>query len=147
MFIIQGLLNTPSLVLYGSKNRLKTCERFALLNPRILMRGARLTALLPFYRMRRLRTHNHLVCKWTLNRLAKLAKNFKWLSCLVSTYLYCAFASLAEWLSVLLSLQPINLKKKNMTYWKNLAISKISKNDINIIKTKYEIMKLIVAAN
>ena len=27
MFIIQGLLNTPSLVLYGSKNRLKTCER------------------------------------------------------------------------------------------------------------------------
>ena len=34
-----------------------------------------------------------------------------------------------------------------MTYWKNLAISKISKNDINIIKTKYEIMKLIVAAN
>ena len=54
MFIIQGLLNTQSLVLYGSKNRLKTCERFALLDPRILMRGARLTALLPFYRMRRL---------------------------------------------------------------------------------------------
>ena len=24
MFIIQGLLNTPTLVLYGSKNRLKT---------------------------------------------------------------------------------------------------------------------------
>ena len=54
MFIIQGLLNTPSLVLYGSKNRLKTCERFALLDPRIPMRGAGLTALLPFYRMRRL---------------------------------------------------------------------------------------------
>ena len=54
MFIIQGLLNTPSLVLYGSKNRLKTCERFALLDPRIPMRGSRLTALQPFYRMRRL---------------------------------------------------------------------------------------------
>ena len=54
MFIIQGLLNNPSLVLCGIKNRLKTCERFALLGPRIPMRGARLTALLPFYRMRRL---------------------------------------------------------------------------------------------
>ena len=54
MFIIQGLLNTPSLVLYNSKNRLKTRERFALLDPQILMRGARLTALLPFDRMRRL---------------------------------------------------------------------------------------------
>ena len=54
MFIIQGLLNTPSLVLYSSKNRLKTCERFVLLDPQILMRGVQLTALLPFYRMRRL---------------------------------------------------------------------------------------------
>ena len=54
LFIIQGLLNTPSLGLYSSKNRLKTCERFVLLNPRILMWGARLTALLLFYRMRRL---------------------------------------------------------------------------------------------
>ena len=33
-------------------------------------------------------THNHLVCKWTLNYLAKLAK---WLRCVVSTYLYGAF--------------------------------------------------------
>ena len=33
-------------------------------------------------------THNHLVCKWTLHHLAKLAK---WLSCVVSTYLYGAF--------------------------------------------------------
>ena len=33
-------------------------------------------------------THNHLVCKWTLNCLAKLAKS---LSCVVSTYLYGAF--------------------------------------------------------
>ena len=54
MLIIQGLLNTPSLVLYDSKNRLKTFERFALLHPRIPMWGAQLTALLPFYRMRRL---------------------------------------------------------------------------------------------
>ena len=54
MFIIQGLLNTPSLVLYGSKNRLKTCEQFAVLNPWIPMWGAWLTALLPFYRIRRL---------------------------------------------------------------------------------------------
>ena len=34
------------------------------------------------------RTHNHLVRKRTLNHLAKLAK---WLSCVVSTYLYGAF--------------------------------------------------------
>ena len=54
MSIIQGLLNTPSLVLYGSKNRLKTCERFVLLHPQIPMQGAQLTALLPFYWMRRL---------------------------------------------------------------------------------------------
>ena len=31
------------------------------------------------------RTQNHLVLKWTLNHLAKLAK---WLSCVLSTYLY-----------------------------------------------------------
>ena len=37
------------------------------------------------------RTHNHLVRKWTLNHLAKLAK---WLSCVVSTYLYGAFDSM-----------------------------------------------------
>ena len=36
----------------------------------------------------RTRTHNHLVCKWTLNHLAKAAK---WLSCVVSTCLYDAF--------------------------------------------------------
>ena len=35
-----------------------------------------------------IQTDNHLVCKQTLNRLAKLAK---WLSCFVSTYLYSAF--------------------------------------------------------
>ena len=34
------------------------------------------------------RTQKHLVHKWTLNHLAKLAK---WLSCVVSTYLYGAF--------------------------------------------------------
>ena len=33
-------------------------------------------------------THNHLVRKWTLNHLPKLAK---WLSCVMSTYLYSAF--------------------------------------------------------
>ena len=33
----------------------------------------------------RTRTHNHLVHKWTLNNLAKLAK---WFSCVVNTYLY-----------------------------------------------------------
>ena len=72
MFIIQGLLNTPSLVLYGSKNRLKTCERFALLDPRIPMRGARLTALLPFYRMRRLKTAS--------NKIGALIRSMKSLS-------------------------------------------------------------------
>ena len=34
------------------------------------------------------RTQNHLVRKWTLNHLAKLTK---WLSCVLSTYLYGAF--------------------------------------------------------
>ena len=34
------------------------------------------------------RTQNHLVCKQILNHLAKLAK---WLSCVLSTYLYGAF--------------------------------------------------------
>ena len=34
------------------------------------------------------RTQNHLGRKRTLNHLAKLAK---WLSCVLSTYLYCAF--------------------------------------------------------
>ena len=34
------------------------------------------------------RTYNHLVCKWILNHLARLAK---WLSCVVNTYLYDAF--------------------------------------------------------
>ena len=33
-------------------------------------------------------THNHLVCKGTINHLAKLVK---WLSCVVSTYLHNAF--------------------------------------------------------
>ena len=51
MFIIHGLLNTEGLVLYSSKNRLKTCEWFTLLNPQIPMQRAQLTALLPFYRM------------------------------------------------------------------------------------------------
>ena len=36
----------------------------------------------------RRRTQNHLVCKWALNHLAKLAK---WLSYVMSTYLYCTF--------------------------------------------------------
>ena len=36
----------------------------------------------------RIRTQNHLVCKQTLNHLAKLAK---WLSIVMSTYLYGAF--------------------------------------------------------
>ena len=36
----------------------------------------------------RIQTLNHLVLEWTLMHLAKLAK---WLSCVVSTYLYDAF--------------------------------------------------------
>ena len=35
-----------------------------------------------------IQSHNHLVCKKTLNHLTKLAK---WLSCVLSTYLYGAF--------------------------------------------------------
>ena len=37
----------------------------------------------------RIRNHNDLVCKWTLDHLANVA--LKWLSCVVSTYLYGAF--------------------------------------------------------
>ena len=52
---------------------------------------------------------NHLVCKQTLNHLAKLVK---WLNCVVSTYLYntfdCMFLSchvrVSEWIHTLLSL-------------------------------------------
>ena len=38
-----------------------------------------------------IQTHNHLVCKRTLSHIAKLAK---WLSCVVSAYLYGAFDSM-----------------------------------------------------
>ena len=44
--------------------------------------------ILKFKWLQLIRTHNHLVHKRTLNHLAKLAK---WLSCVVSTYLYGAF--------------------------------------------------------
>ena len=42
------------------------------------------------------RTHNHLVCKRTLNNLAKLAK---WLSCVVSThqYVFCHIPYFWNW--------------------------------------------------
>ena len=50
--------------------------------------------------------HNHLVCKGILNHLGKLAK---WLSFVVSTYLYCAFnwmfllchIRISEWIHIL----------------------------------------------
>ena len=50
--------------------------------------------------------HNHLVCRGTLNHLAKLAK---WLSCVVRTYLYGAFGCMflschiriSEWIHTL----------------------------------------------
>ena len=44
----------------------------------------------------RIGTHNHLVRKRTLNHLAQLAK---WLSSVVSTYVYCAFI----WLYVIIT--------------------------------------------
>ena len=51
-------------------------------------------------------THNHLVWKWTLDHLAKLTKR---LSCVMSTYLYCAFhcmlllfhVRISEWMHTL----------------------------------------------
>ena len=54
--------------------------------------------------------HNHLVRKWTLNHLAKLAK---WLSCVASIYLYGAFdcmllschVHISEWIKELLEIQ------------------------------------------
>ena len=62
-------INTPSLVLYGSKNRLITCERFALLDSRIPMWGVQLTALRPFYRMTRLGNNVRRQCQMnTLKR-------------------------------------------------------------------------------
>ena len=53
-----------------------------------------------------IQTHNHLVCTWTLKHLAKLAK---WLSCVLSTYLYSGFdcmllschVQVLEWLCTL----------------------------------------------
>ena len=51
-------------------------------------------------------THNHLVRKQTLNHLAKLAK---WLSCVVSTYLYGAFdcmSSSITWSSMSFRVNP-----------------------------------------
>ena len=56
-----------------------------------------------------IRTHNHLVCKQTLNHLAKLVK---WLSCVVSTYLYGAFecmllschVQVSEWIHTIVCL-------------------------------------------
>ena len=41
----------------------------------------------------RIRTHNHLVCKRTLNHLDKLPK---WLGCVVSTYLYSVYSACFE---------------------------------------------------
>ena len=77
MFIIQGLHNTPSLVLYGCKNRLKTCERFAFLDPQIPMWGARLTALLAFYRMRRLNMGPNTILSFRKNKWANSEKTYK----------------------------------------------------------------------
>ena len=53
------------------------------------------------------RTQNHLVCKRTLNHLAKLT--LQWLSCVLSTYLYGAFGCIflschvpvSEWIHTL----------------------------------------------
>ena len=60
-----------------------------------------------------IRTHNHLVRKRTLNHLAKLAK---WLSCVVSNYLYGAFdcmllsrhVHVSEWIYTLAAWMPKN---------------------------------------
>ena len=67
------------------------------------------------------RTHNHLVRKWTLNYLAKLAK---WLSCVVSTYLYDTFdymflschIRVSEWISVQLPECQGTLSSKQARY-------------------------------
>ena len=62
------------------------------------------------------RTRNHGVRKQTLNHLAKLAK---WLSCVVSTYLYGAFdcmvlschVRVSEWIcNVQMNLQPASTR-------------------------------------
>ena len=45
------------------------------------------------------RTHNHLVCKWTLNHLAKLASLVKWLSVCLRT----------KWLLIRVPLQSLKL--------------------------------------
>ena len=70
-------------------------------------------------------THNHLVCKWTLNHLAKLAK---WLTCVVSIYLYgayhCMFLSccvrISEWIHTLYLLEcqgtPCSKQAQNLTF-------------------------------
>ena len=69
-----------------------------------------------------IRTHNHLVRKRTLNHLAKLAK---WLSCLVSTYLYGAFDCMLLSCHVRMTLVSLKLKQ----YFKKISKPiKISKN-------------------
>ena len=54
----------------------------------LLLLVFKIVEILQFIDCNWIRTHNHLVHKRTLNHLAKLAK---WLSCVVSTYLYGAF--------------------------------------------------------
>ena len=64
------------------------------------------------------RTYNHLVCKWTLDHLVKLAK---WSSCVVYTYLYggfdCMFLSchvrISEWITLYSYLNVTELLARN----------------------------------
>ena len=63
--------------------------------------------LLEFLDCNRTQTHNHLVYKLTLNHLAKLAK---WLSCVVSTYLYSGFDCMLLSCTVLINIQFLDIQ-------------------------------------
>ena len=79
-------------------------------------------------------THNHLVRKQTLNHLAKLAK---WLSCVVSTYLYGAFdcmllschVQVSEWIHTL----KFAWMSRKLLAWSKCHIRRLS--DSNGIRT------------
>ena len=66
------------------------------------------------------RTQNHLVLKWTLSHLAILAK---WLSCVLSTYLYSAFDSTFG-AFVWVQLQSLNFQISRLLWARNSLTSR-----------------------
>ena len=72
------------------------------------------------------RTHNHSVRKRTLNHLAKLAK---WLSCVVSTYLYgafdCIFLSCHVRILECIHTKWLNVRLRNKWLWDRVPLQSL----------------------